>query len=197
MLLPQQFHQESIKWQTRHHPISVSVCSNAPCYREPQYFVSEDLTELLTEMVEYMREIALEIYVLASHRWDGLVQEDLKVKLEKYKQEVPVLGFNSAKYDLNLIKSEFAKVFGLHETKDYFVVKKSNQYLCISNTQFCFFDISHYLASGCSYAKFLKAYQAEEVKFFFPYEWFDSVDKLDSPSLTSLKFESEKYTGRP
>ena len=70
--------------------------------------MSEDLTELLTQMVDYMREIALEIYVLASCRWDGLVQEeDLKVKLEKYKQEVPVLGFNSAKYDMNLIKSEF------------------------------------------------------------------------------------------
>ena len=57
--------------------------------------MSEDLTELLTQMMDYIREIALEIYVLASRRWDGLVQEeDLKVKLEKYKQEVPVLGFN-------------------------------------------------------------------------------------------------------
>ena len=66
MLLPQQSHQGSIKWQTRQHPIRVSVCSNAPSCREPQCFVSEDLTELLTQMVDYIREIALEMYVLAS-----------------------------------------------------------------------------------------------------------------------------------
>ena len=184
MLLPQQSHQGSIKWQTRHHPISVSVCSNAPSYRESQCFVSEDLTELLTQMVDYMREIAFEIYVLASHGWDGLVQEE---DWRKYKQEVPVLGFNSAKYDMNLIKSEFTKVLGLHKTKDYFVVKKSNQYLCISNAQFHFLDISHYLAPGYSYAKFLKAYQTKEGKFFFPYEWFDSVDKLESPNLPPFR----------
>ena len=146
--------------------------------------MSEDLRELLTQMVDYMQEIALEIYVLSSRWWDGLVQEeDLKVKLEKYKQEVLVLGFNSAKYDMNLIKSKFAKVLGLQETKDYFVVKKSNQYLCISNSHFRFLDIFHYLAPGYSYAKFLKADRTEEAKFFFPYECIDSVDKLDFPSL--------------
>ena len=170
----------------------MSVCSNAPSYREPQCFVSEDLTELLTQMVDYMQEIALEIYVLSSRRWDGLVQEeDLKLKLEKYNQEVPILGFNSAKYDMNLIKSKFAKVLGLHETKDYFVVKKSNPYLCISNAQFRFLDISHYLAPGYTYAKFLKAYQTEEAKPFFPYEWFDSANKLDFPNLPpSMAFYS-------
>ena len=69
---------------------------------------------------------------------------------------------------------------GLHETKNYFVAKKSIQYLCISNTQFYSLDIFHYLAPGYSYAKFLKVYQTE---FFLPNEWFDSVDKLDSPNL--------------
>ena len=167
MLLPVEQFESSIRWQTKHHPISVSVCSNAPSYREPQCFVNENLSELLKQMLDYMRQIASEIYFLASQRWDSVIhKEDLKQKLEKYKQEVPVLGFNSAKYDMNLIKSEFAKVLELHETKDYFVVKKSNQYLCISNPQFRFLDISHYLAPGYSYAKFLKAYKTEEANFF-------------------------------
>ena len=36
--------------------------------------------------------------------------EVLKEKFERYCSSVPVLGFNSSKYDLNLIKSKLAKI---------------------------------------------------------------------------------------
>jgi hypothetical protein len=39
-------------------------------------------------------------------------------------------------------------------------------------------DITNYLAPGYSYSKFLKAYDVEEQKGFFPYEWLDTLDKL-------------------
>ena len=39
-------------------------------------------------------------------------------------------------------------------------------------------DITNYLAPGYSYSKFLKAYDVEEQKVFFPYEWLDTLDKL-------------------
>ena len=94
-----------------------------------------------------------------------------------------MLGFNSAKYDINLIKMVLAKTLKLHETNDYFVVKKNNQYMCVANPEFRFLDISNYLASGYSYAKILKAYQTEEFKFYFPYEWFDDERKLEATSL--------------
>ncbi len=44
-------------------------------------------------------------------------------------------------------------------------------------------DASHFLAPGTSYAKLLKAYLVEEDKGVFPYEWFDTFDKLDHPCL--------------
>ena len=40
----------------------------------------------------------------------------------------------------------------------------------------------NYLAP-VSYAKFLRDFSVEEQKSFFPYEWFDSMDKLEHPSL--------------
>ena len=50
-----------------------------------------------------------------------------------------------------------------------------------------FLDISNYLAAGCSYEKFLKAYGCDIPKGVFPYEWFDSLEKLDCTSLPEMK----------
>ena len=38
--------------------------------------------------------------------------------------EIPVLGYNSSKYDLNLIKSRFAEWLDLAVGKKNFIVKK-------------------------------------------------------------------------
>ena len=48
-----------------------------------------------------------------------------------------------------------------------------------------FIDISNYLAPGFSYSQFLKAYGCSIEKGYFPYEWFDSYDKLNYPHFPS------------
>ena len=50
-----------------------------------------------------------------------------------------------------------------------------------------FLDISNYLAAGCSYEKFLIAYGCDIPKGIFPYEWFDSIEKLDYTSLPEME----------
>ena len=40
-----------------------------------------------------------------------------------------------------------------------------------------------FLGGETSLDSFLKAYKASETKGFFPYEWFDSADKLDNEAL--------------
>ena len=103
--------------------------------------------------------------------------DSLSKKFEKYMNVLPVLGYNSSKYDLNLIKNFFPKHLKLATECDY-VVKKTNQYTTIATNQFKLLDITNYLAGGCSYSKFLKAYNVEESKSYFPYEWFNDVSKL-------------------
>lgn len=71
----------------------------------------------------------------------------------------------------------------MNDQEHGFVVKKSNAYACITTDKFRFLDISHFLAPGTSYARFLKAYGVEETKGFFPYEWFDDITKLDNTEL--------------
>lgn len=103
-----------------------------------------------------------------------------------YCLQVPVLGFNSSKYDLNLVKNKLAKILGMHDQNQTFVIKRNNSYTCIATPKFRFLDMNQYLAAGTSYSKFLKAYGVEEEKGFFPYEWFDSTDKLDDTKLPPM-----------
>ncbi len=105
----------------------------------------------------------------------------LENRFHRYLSQLPVVGFNSGRYDLNLVKIEVGK--HLHLTEKAFVVKRNNSYLCMSTDQFRFLDMTQFLAPGSSYSKFLKAFHVEESKTYLPYEWFDSVDKLEETFL--------------
>ena len=119
---------------------------------------------------------------LDSQKLHGERVERLVGRFQNYVSVLPVLGFNSSKYDLNLIKKYFPKHLGL-ATDCQYVVKKTNQYTAVVTSKFKFLDILNYLAAGCNYSKFLKAYDVQASKSYFPYEWFDDVDKLNDDRL--------------
>ena len=48
-----------------------------------------------------------------------------------------------------------------------------------------FLDVANYLAAGTSLVNFYKAYGVKDQKSIFPYSWFDSVEKLNTPYLPS------------
>ena len=107
----------------------------------------------------------------------------IQEKFNDYQAVLPVLGYNSSRYDLNLIKKLFPKHFDLVNDIKY-VIKKTNQYTAIATSKFKFLDMSNYLAAGSSYSRFLAAYGVAESKSFFPYEFFENADQLTS--VTSL-----------
>ena len=55
--------------------------------------------------------------------------------------------------------------------------------MCLKTKCLKLLDISNYVAPGFSYDQFLKAYECEQTKGFFPYEWVDGLDKLEKTSL--------------
>ena len=124
----------------------------------------------------------------------------LQGSFDHYCRQCPVLGFNSSNYDLNLVMSSLLKwllndkrpkrqgdeddaVDADDEDVMMNTIKKGNSYSQLATYRFKFLDISSFLAGGVSYSKFLKAFQVEEAKGFFPYEWFDSYEKLDHQVL--------------
>ena len=82
-------------------------------------------------------------------------------QLFSWLQQLPVIGFNSGKYDLNMIKQFFVPfVLAPREDQDEsrFVIKRQNTFMCFSTNKLRFLDIENYLAPGVSYEKYLKAY---------------------------------------
>ena len=98
---------------------------------------------------------------------------------------------------MNLMKPEIVQLLELEQKNNYFVIKKNHSYICLSDKNFCCLDISNLLASGCSYSKFLKAFQIPESKFHFPYKWFDDKAKLDwmhlPPCSVFFQFKRAKH----
>ena len=109
--------------------------------------------------------------------------EELKKELDEYCLQLICLGFNSAKYDLNLVKTHIVKHLNMHDGQKVFTIKRNNQYACLSNECFKILDVTQYLAARTNYDSFLKAYDASLSKGFFPYEWLDDVSKLEYQSL--------------
>ncbi len=96
--------------------------------------------------------------------------------------ELPVLGFNSGKYDINAAKNPFfAHLVKQEQVK--FVIKRNNNHMCLKTLHLTFLDITNYLAPGFSYDQFLKAYECTQTKGYFPCECVDSLDKLNFHTL--------------
>ena len=108
---------------------------------------------------------------------------DLQQHFEHYINTLPVFGFNSGKYDLNLIKS-YLLPYLIHERDiQPRVIKKANEFVSFKFGDVQFFDILNFLGGATSLDSFLKAFKTSETKGLFPYEWFDSPNKIDATFL--------------
>ena len=110
--------------------------------------------------------------------------------------QLPVIGFNSGKYDLNVIKQLFVpyllkpskedekdEYFDEEEDDDgddenRFIIKRQHTFMCFTTKKLTFFDVTTYLAPGFSYDKYLKEYGCELQKGHFTYEYMDGIGKL-------------------
>ena len=112
--------------------------------------------------------------------------------------QLPVIGFNSGRYDLNVIKQFFIPYLLKPSKQDNedveeeeaddddetrFVIKRQNTFMCFATKKLKFLDITSYLAPGFSYYKYLKAYGCELQKGHFPYEYMDDIGKLEDRAL--------------
>ena len=108
---------------------------------------------------------------------------DLQQHFERYVNTLPVFGFNSGKYDLNLIKSYLLPYLNNERDIQPTVIKKANHFVSLKFGDVQFLDILNFLGGATLLDSFLKAYKTSETKGFFPYEWFDSPEKLDATFL--------------
>ena len=108
---------------------------------------------------------------------------DLQESLERFCNVLPVFGFNSAKYDLNLIKSYLLPIFVNERDIEPTVIKKANQFISFKFGDFQLLVIMNFLGGTTNLDSFLKAYKTSETQRFFPYEWFDHPDKMQNTKI--------------
>ena len=170
--------------ENAHVPISVSIGDTLE--REPTHICDKDPAELVHKFMEELERRGKNIRKQVRDEFMpadvNLLPKDQRKRIEEWCDQVPVLGFNSGTYDLNLIKKYFGEKLA-DTTNKVRVAKHGNKIMFILTCGFRFLDIINYLGPGTSYEKWVKAYECKTVKSWFPYEWFDKPEKLDYPGL--------------
>ena len=119
--------------------------------------------------------------ILADTKKNQLI--DLQESLERYCNVLTVSGFNSAKYDLNLINSYLLPILVNERDIEPTDIKKANQFIFFKFGDIQLLDILNFLGRVTSLDSFLKTYKTSETRRFFPYEWFDHRGKLQNTEL--------------
>ena len=108
---------------------------------------------------------------------------DLQEHSERYFNTLPLFGFNSAKYGINLIKSYLLPILVNERQIEPAVIKTANQFVSFKFGDVQLLDVVNFLGGTTSLDSFLKAHKTEETKGFFPYEWFDNPERLSNKDL--------------
>ena len=210
---------DHVQWVARHIPLSVSVASNVPGYEDAQCYVTDgDSDKLLGAMMSGLvatsdaafasllpsYEDILDELNARKHAWEEETKEEegrnnpyktLIGQLLGWLRRLPVIGFNSGRYYLNVVKKLFIPYLLKPSKQDdndaddeavdeiRFVIKRQNTFMCFAMKKLKFLDICNYLAPGFSYDKYLKAYGCAQQKGHFPYEYMNDLCKLEDRAL--------------
>ena len=163
-------------------PISVSIADTLN--PKPEYICSADPNELIRL---FYQSLALRSLLIQDDVEERYMPEDLEYLpgkqqelIKQWCSQVRVVGFNSGKYDLQLIR----KYFITHLSEENVSSGEKQGRIMLMNTpHFKFLDVTNYLSPDITYDKWVKTYGAKQTKSWLPYEWFDSADKLDHKGL--------------
>ena len=117
--------------------IHVSVAINDNFSNNPTFIENSHPETLIKSFIE---ELTQRQKVISERVWEMYPMMD--------KESSPGFGFNSGKYDLNMIKEFFVKT--LSDMNDVAVAEKDNSYLFLITPKFKFLDVKNYLAPGLS-----------------------------------------------
>ena len=161
--------------ENTHVPISVSIGDTLQ--RKPTHICEKNPVELVRNFMEELerrgKNIRTKVRAAFMPEDVEMLPKAQRLKIEEWCDQVPVLGFNSGRYDLNLIREHFAERLS-DTTGKVRVAKNGNKIMFLLTQKFRFLDIINYLGPGTSYEKWTKAYESTAEKSWFPYERFDT-----------------------
>ena len=85
-----------------------------------------------------------------------------------------MIGFNSGKFDINMVKEYFVKNISYNKkdecNKEVFAAKKENYHMFLTTSKFKFLDVKNYIGPGLSYDAWCKSMGCRLQKVMFPCE---------------------------
>ena len=86
---------------------------------------------------------------------------EVKEQWRQWVNQVPVIGFNSGKYDMNMVKEYFVKWISYNKddecNEDVLAAKKENDYIFLTSSKFKFLEVKNYFGPGLSYDAWFKS----------------------------------------
>ena len=165
----------------------INVAFHDTLSKELVYIVDENLERLIERFIEVLTEKqeAIAADVLKQYLYPSdfqMLPGEVKEQWRQWVNQVPVIGFNSGKYDLSMVKEYFVKEISYNKddecNEDVLAAKKENDYMFLSTSKFNFLDVKNYIGPGLSYDAWCKTMGCRLQKLMFPYEWLDSYEKL-------------------
>ena len=125
------------------------------------------------------------VVLSAEDRQEEKRLKNVKACLSKltYIGQLTILGFNSQKYDVPLIRHYLVLSLIKQDSTPKQVIKKMGGFMSIATKRLKFLHIPNFLVTGTNLASFYESFQVSTPKGSFPYQWFDSLEKLEFPGL--------------
>ena len=148
---------DDLTYLLRDIPIRVAVHNTLN--KEPVYLVYENPERLIKRFIEVLTEKqeAMAADVLKQHPYPSdfqILPGEVKKQWKQWVNQVPVIGFNSGKYDLNMVKEYFVKEISYNKedecSEDVFASKKESNYIFLTTSKFKFLDVKNYIRPGLS-----------------------------------------------
>jgi uncharacterized C2H2 Zn-finger protein len=106
--------RKKLKFVQKHVPISVSIATNVTGFEDPHFILSKEPETIVVQMFEYFDKIAENSRELMLKKMTPLIEkvnkhynETEKIRwldtIDKYCSNIPIVGFNSSFYDINLL----------------------------------------------------------------------------------------------
>ena len=127
---------DDLTYLSRHIPLSVAVHDTLS--KDPVYLVDKDPKRLIKRLIRTLTEKqeVITVYVLKQHPYPSdfqMLPGEVKKQWRQWDNQVPVIGFNSGKYGLNMVKEYFIKKISYNKedecNDDVFAAKRENDYM--------------------------------------------------------------------
>ena len=183
-----------------HVPVSVAVAdnigirSNPAALRKRFFCIDEydnDPYRMVTAMAEYFIELSKESFEENSVYFKPATDrmgEDTREKFLGCLKQLTVCGFNSGRYDMNLIKS-YGILQVLKKDNIGMIAKACNNYICQSSDHLKILDLMNYCPAGTSYEQLCRTFiPRSKASLAFPYSFVTSMESFDHEGVISREY---------